>query len=186
MLCFFEDFELREEDFRLHRAGQRISLEPKSLRVLLLLVSRAGHLVDKQSLLDTVWAGAFVEENNVARTVASLRRELGDDSRKPRLIETVPTRGYRFIAPVQTREDATSPALPAAEYILKDPPGPEVASSPKVASGGETATGRNLFPAVRRTIALVSVVLVVLLSVTAWFWWRSRTRLRSVPGLSRR
>jgi DNA-binding winged helix-turn-helix (wHTH) protein len=48
VLFFFEDFELREEDFCLSRAGQRISLEPKSLRVLLLLVSRTGHLVDKQ------------------------------------------------------------------------------------------------------------------------------------------
>src|ERR1700727_2912700 len=72
VLYLFEDFELREEDFSLSRSGQRISLEPKSLRVLLLLVSRAGHLVDKQCLLDTVWAGAFVGENNLARAVAVL------------------------------------------------------------------------------------------------------------------
>ena len=112
MLYRFEDFELLEDDFCLNRAGQRISLEPKSLRVLLLLVSRAGHLVDKRCLLDTVWDGAFVEENNLARTIAALRRELGDDSRKPRLIETVPTRGYRFIAPVQTRPGLYLPYFP--------------------------------------------------------------------------
>src|SRR3984885_979925 len=111
VLYLFEDFELRQEDFCLSRAGQRIPLEPKSLRVLLLLVSRAGHLVDKQCLLDTVWAGTFVEENTLARTVAVLRRELGDDSRKPRLIETVPTRGYRFVAPVQIRQVSTSPGM---------------------------------------------------------------------------
>jgi DNA-binding winged helix-turn-helix (wHTH) protein/TolB-like protein/tetratricopeptide (TPR) repeat protein len=182
VVYLFEDFELREEDFCLRRAGQRISLEPKSLRVLLLLVSRAGHLVDKQCLLDEVWAGAFVEENNVARTVALLRRELGDDSRKPRLIETVPTRGYRFIAPVQMRQDATSPPLPAGGYAVTDLPSPEVGSNPKEGLGSETATHQNLRPAVRRTIALASFVLVVLLSVTAGFWWRSRTRQRSVPG----
>jgi DNA-binding winged helix-turn-helix (wHTH) protein len=101
VLYLFEDFELHDEDFCLSRAGQRIPLEPKSLRVLLLLVSRAGHLVDKQCLLDTVWAGTIVEENTLVRTVAILRRELEDDRRKPRLIETVPTRGYRFVAPVE-------------------------------------------------------------------------------------
>ena len=51
----FLEFELSEEDFTLSRGSQRIALEPKSLRVLTLLVNRAGHLVDKQELLESVW-----------------------------------------------------------------------------------------------------------------------------------
>src|ERR1700733_6056323 len=97
----FLDYELSEIDFCLSRGGPRIALEPKALRVLTLLVSRAGRLVDKQELLESVWPNTFVEENTLTRTIAVLRREVGDSSRDSKLIETVPTRGYRFIAPVE-------------------------------------------------------------------------------------
>src|SRR5258707_15448443 len=97
----FLDYDLSENDFCLCREGQRIPLEPKVLRVLTLLVSRAGRLVDKQELLESVWPDTFVEENTLTRTIAILRRQLGDTSRDSKLIETVPTRGYRFIATVE-------------------------------------------------------------------------------------
>ena len=74
----FLEFELSEEDFSLSRGDQRIALEPKALRVLTLLVSRAGHLVDKQELLSSVWPDTFVEENTLTRTIGILRRELAD------------------------------------------------------------------------------------------------------------
>src|SRR6516225_11680885 len=103
----FAEFELNEADFCLTRAGQRIALEPKALRVLTLLVSRAGRLVEKQELLESVWPNTFVEENTLTRTIWILRRELGDNPRDSKLIETVPTRGYRFIAPVEVIPDAS-------------------------------------------------------------------------------
>ena len=115
----FLDYELSEADFCLSRGGQRISLEPKALRVLTLLVSRAGRLVDKQELLDSVWPNTFVEENTLTRTVAILRRELGDTSRDSKMIETVPTRGYRFIAAVETL--APPVTLPAPEKTQHPP-----------------------------------------------------------------
>jgi DNA-binding winged helix-turn-helix (wHTH) protein/TolB-like protein/tetratricopeptide (TPR) repeat protein len=192
VLYLFEDFELREEDFSLSRSGQRISLEPKSLRVLLLLVSRAGHLVDKQCLMDTVWAGAFVEENNLARVVAVLRRELGDNSRKPRLIETVPTRGYRFIAPVEMRPDSTSPGLSSTENAGREVPAYETASRPpEGADSGSTAAEdpdpampyvqRHADGSIRR-IAVAAVLMTVLLSAMAGYWWRSGPREHPVSG----
>jgi DNA-binding winged helix-turn-helix (wHTH) protein/TolB-like protein/tetratricopeptide (TPR) repeat protein len=196
VLFFFEDFELREEDFCLSRAGQRIPLEPKSLRVLLLLVSRAGHLVDKQLLLDTVWAGTFVEENTLARTVAVLRRELGDDSRKPRLIETIPTRGYRFVAPVEVRQVSIPSELPPADNGEKDPPSREPSEGAAVILQGEagrrTTPGQYLQPAKRsswrpasaRTGKIaVFVALAAVLSVTAGVWWHSRLREHLVLAL---
>src|SRR5215469_11188505 len=109
----FVEFELNEADFSLSRAGERIALEPKALRVLTLLVSRAGRLVDKQELLELVWPNTFVEENTLTRTIGILRRELGDSPRESKLIETVPTRGYRFIAPVEVVPDAFSTPLQA-------------------------------------------------------------------------
>ena len=111
----FLDYDLSETDFCLSREGQRIALEPKALRVLIFLVSRAGRLVDKQELLESVWPDTFVEENTLTRTIANLRRQLGDSSRDSKLIETVPTRGYRFITAVEIMPaPATelSPALP--------------------------------------------------------------------------
>jgi TolB-like protein/DNA-binding winged helix-turn-helix (wHTH) protein len=132
----FLDFELSESDFCLSRVGQRIPLEPKALRVLLLLVSRAGSLVDKQELLGSVWPDTFVEENTLTRTIANLRRQLGDSSRDSKLIETVPTRGYRFIAHVETvlspatvpsHESAGQPGHPA---VLSETSGTAVKTAP--------------------------------------------------------
>src|SRR5215469_17159447 len=115
----FLEFELSEEDFTLSRRGQRIALEPKALSVLTLLVSRAGHLVDKQELLELVWPNTFVEENTLTRTIGILRRELGDNSRDSKVIETVPTRGYRFIAPVEVLPDASSTQLQPVGDVSK-------------------------------------------------------------------
>ena len=192
MLYRFEDFELREDDFSLSRVGRRISLEPKSLRVLLLLVSRAGHLVEKQCLLDTVWAGSFVEENNLARAVAVLRRELGDDSRKPRLIETVPTRGYRFIAPVETRQDPAFPGVSSTENAGQEAPGSQVDFQPQEEADSGTTAVENLQPPLgqfwraedgsARRVAVASVFLIVLLSALAGYWWHSRPGETSSPA----
>jgi DNA-binding winged helix-turn-helix (wHTH) protein len=120
----FLDYELSEADFCLTRRRQRISLEPRALRVLTLLVTRAGHLVDKQELLDSVWPNTFVEENTLTRTITILRRTLGDSTRDSQVIETVPTRGYRFIAP--SSSCPTPPrATTAPSKILPRPLSPQ-------------------------------------------------------------
>ncbi len=126
----FLDFELSEGEFCLSRSGQRIALEPKALRVLTLLVRRAGHLVDKQELLECVWPNSFVEENTLTRTIAILRRELGDSSRDSKIIETVPTRGYRFIAPVTPLEEENRTATPNSEALTVPTNGQNIASEP--------------------------------------------------------
>lgn len=120
----FLEFEVSEEDFTLSRKGQRIALEPKALRVLTLLLSRSGHLVDKQELLSTVWPNLFVEENTLTRTIGILRRDLGDTSRDSKIIETVPTRGYRFIAPVEILPEPSPPPARKASAEEGTTPGP--------------------------------------------------------------
>jgi TolB-like protein/DNA-binding winged helix-turn-helix (wHTH) protein/Flp pilus assembly protein TadD len=126
----FLDFELSEREFFLSRSGQRIALEPKALRVLTLLVRRAGHLVDKQELLESVWPNSFVEENTLTRTIAILRRELGDSSRDSKIIETVPTRGYRFIATVTPLEEVNRTATPNSESLALPTNGQNIDSEP--------------------------------------------------------
>jgi DNA-binding winged helix-turn-helix (wHTH) protein/tetratricopeptide (TPR) repeat protein/TolB-like protein len=100
MVYLFQGYELDEENFTLSYLGQRLALEPKSLRVLLLLVARRGKLIEKEAILEAVWKDTFVEESTLTRAVALIRKQLGDDPRHPRFIETVPTLGYRFMAQI--------------------------------------------------------------------------------------
>jgi len=86
----------------LMRAGETISLAPKALEILIVLVVHAGELVEKDELLKAVWPDTFVEESNLSQNIFTLRRALGDERVGARYIETVARRGYRFIARVRT------------------------------------------------------------------------------------
>jgi DNA-binding winged helix-turn-helix (wHTH) protein len=85
----------------LTRKGEKISLTPKAVEILTLLVTHAGQLVEKDFLLKEVWPGTFVEEANLSQNIFLLRKALGDERDGPKYIETVPRRGYRFIASVK-------------------------------------------------------------------------------------
>jgi TolB-like protein/DNA-binding winged helix-turn-helix (wHTH) protein len=81
--------------------GKLVPLTPKLVETLLALVECSGHIVDKQELMERVWPDTFVEEGNVARHVSLLRKTLSEWPDGESLIETLPRRGYRFIAPVR-------------------------------------------------------------------------------------
>src|ERR1017187_8151550 len=102
----FDDVEVHEREFKLVKAGGALAVEPKAFRVLLILLRNPGKLIGKEDLLNAVWGDAAVTDNSLARSVALLRRLLGDEARDPRYIETVATVGYRFIGKVETTEDA--------------------------------------------------------------------------------
>ncbi|MDQ3753402.1 MAG: winged helix-turn-helix domain-containing protein, partial [Acidobacteriota bacterium] len=86
---------------QLLRDGAPVPLTPKVFETLVVLVERSGHLVEKEELLKLVWADAFVEEANLARCVHTLRKALGEEHNGHKYIETVPKRGYRFVAEVR-------------------------------------------------------------------------------------
>jgi len=102
----FADVKVREREFCLIKAGEVFPVEPKAFRVLLFLLNNPQKLIKKDELLDAVWSDSTVSENSLTRSVALLRRLLGDDVREPRYIATVPTVGYRFLCPVEVSEDA--------------------------------------------------------------------------------
>jgi len=104
----FDDVEVREREFSLTKAGEVLPVEPKAFRVLLALLHNPGKLIGKEELLNAVWGDAAVTDNSLARSVALLRRLLGDDTRNPLYIETVATVGYRFVCKVEVSEDATA------------------------------------------------------------------------------
>src|SRR5262245_64882719 len=71
--------------------------------LLAFLATTGGRVVSKDEIIDAVWQGRFIAEATLTRSVADLRRALGDDQRSPRYIETIPKRGYRLVAPVALR-----------------------------------------------------------------------------------
>jgi len=105
----FGPFRLDPDQQQLFAQGKPLALTPKAFDTLVVLVRNHGRLVSKEELLKTVWPDSFVEESTLAQNVFRLRRLLGDDGDGPLYIETIPKRGYRFIAPV-TRPTADAPA----------------------------------------------------------------------------
>ena len=104
----FSDFCLIPEDDLLLRDGQPVPLPPKAYATLALLVERRGHLVKKSELIEKVWSNAFIEEAAVSKCVWTIRNALGEDSKSQRFIQTVPKRGYKFVADVAERRGQVS------------------------------------------------------------------------------
>jgi DNA-binding winged helix-turn-helix (wHTH) protein len=115
----FEAFELDEANARLLHNGRAVPLAPKPFALLCELVRRQGALCTKQTLLDKVWGHQFVSDSVLKTAISDLRTVLGDDSRKPRFIETAARRGYRFVAPVTTIS-ARRPASSVARSNWQD------------------------------------------------------------------
>jgi Tol biopolymer transport system component/DNA-binding winged helix-turn-helix (wHTH) protein len=97
----FEGFEIDAEKRLLLKGGEIVPLQSKAFDLLTILVSNHGKVLSKSELLDTVWEGQFVEENNLTVHITSLRKALGESKKEHRFIATVPGKGYRFVADVQ-------------------------------------------------------------------------------------
>ena len=108
----FGPFCLDPAERRLLRENQTVSLPPKSFDLLVLLVENQNRLVTKNQILESVWAGSFVEESNLTVSISAIRRALGERDDGLPFIETVPKAGYRFVAPVRILQ--IPPALSVA------------------------------------------------------------------------
>lgn len=102
---------------------EEIHLEPKVMDVFVLLASHDGEVVNRDQLVDAVWDGRPVTDEVITRSIAVLRRNLGDDAKSPQFIETLPRRGYRVMIPVVVPEvaepDEVEPlALQRRGYLL--------------------------------------------------------------------
>lgn len=115
----FGSFRLDETEHRLTRHGEEVPIRPKVFDTLVALVRNAGHLVDKAELFQAVWPDTIVEEGNLAHNVSILRNALGEGKTDQQYIETIPKRGYRFVADVivedgPERGSLRKPAEPSA------------------------------------------------------------------------
>ncbi len=102
----FSPFRLDPVNQCLWRGKQRLLLKPKPFKILQYLVDRAGSLVTQTELLEALWPDTFVQPEVLKTHIVGIRYALGDNPKHPKFIETLPRRGYRFIAPVRDRMSA--------------------------------------------------------------------------------
>jgi DNA-binding winged helix-turn-helix (wHTH) protein/TolB-like protein/tetratricopeptide (TPR) repeat protein len=155
----FGPFLLEPRERRLRRDGQPVPLTLKTFDLLEVLVRRQGRLLHKEELLQLVWPDAVVEENNLTVTISALRKALGEGPTDREYIETVPRRGYRFVADVR-----------------------EIAGGGAGAGPGTTEAPA---PRPRRRVLAIAAAVFVVASIVGAVLWRGQPRPRaSAPAPS--
>lgn len=164
----FGPFLLDPEEKVLVRGGRPVPLAPKALDTLLTLVEQRGHVIEKGELLNRVWPNTFVEEATLTQNIFTLRKALGDSPDGHAYIETVPRRGYRFVAPVR---------LVNGGRALEGPVG-------VAAHGANPSVSARTRPALARTFAIAAIVLALSL-LSGWYVTRHRSGRRASPTAGR-
>ena len=110
MIYRFGVFEFESDSGELRRNGRSVALEPQPAKALALLLARAGDTVSREELRDAVWgADTHVDfDRGLAYCVSQVRTALGDSGENPRFVQTIPKRGFKFIAPLSTNEPVGS------------------------------------------------------------------------------
>jgi len=171
----FDNVKVDAGQFRVWKEETTVQMEPKAFQVLLFLIENRGRLIEKRELLDAVWKETFVTENALTREIAQLRKALGESAREAKYIETVPTRGYRFIAEVEVRNGRR-----ASTEIKEEEKAAAVAEAAKI---DESVNGFSSSPALKGEEAkrvwqskspgtLVLTGAIVLLMLGGIFLWR--------------
>jgi len=141
----------------LQRETQETTLEPRVMKVLVLLAQSPGEVVERRTVLDAVWPDAVVNEDVLTRAVYQLRRAFDDSSESPRYIQTIRKGGYRLLAPVAPIHSDTDSSGHAAVPSTGDTSGTGVAPS-----GQQQPTTRWLFTAARFLLLPIALILVVI------------------------
>jgi TolB-like protein/DNA-binding winged helix-turn-helix (wHTH) protein len=116
----FGDCELNASAFELRRGRRIVKLERIPLQVLLILIEEQGKVVTREAIAEQIWGkDVFLDvDNGINTAIRKIRQVLNDDPQKPRFVETIAGRGYRFIATLETAETPSRPAEPAPEQTL--------------------------------------------------------------------
>jgi len=155
-LYLLGDYTLSPDAYSLLRGSVLVPISRKRFDVLLYLVEERHRVVTRQELIDRFWDGHEVYEENVTKCISELRKALDDQQKPHRLIETLPTLGYRYIGVVDERIPAEPPALPHSENDQPLEPPVEV---PAPVAAGLVLDGRSPWRRYAR-FALISVILV--------------------------
>ena len=173
----FGPFRIDAADRLLLRDGEPVLLAPKVFDTLMALVQQPGRILEKDELMREVWPDSFVEEANLAHNVFTLRKALGEEKTSSKYIETIPRRGYRFVANVvEMQSDAPDVIVQqhSRSHIVIE----EYGDEPRYTA--DQTTARESFGDLRwlpkregwnaRTVSLVASVVVILLGLVFYFW----------------
>ena len=170
----FGVFELDVTAGELRKAGMKLRLQGQPLQVLVLLLDRAGELVTREELRQSLWpSDTFVDfDHSLNTAINKVRDTLGDSAASPRYIETLARRGYRFIAPVQR----SGPPSEVDKASVAD-----VASAPQSAGVGAAMHSELGIPVPRRGIPRGLLVLIQIMYLA--FYVAALFRLRAIEAL---
>ena len=171
----FEAFQLEPDERRLLRDGQQISLTPKAFDTLVLLVERAGHLIEKDELMKALWPDSFVEDANLAQHVWTLRKALGETQNGKQFIETVARKGFRFTAPVTKHQ---------RDEIAGENSQPEV-SDRRIVAGNQSVANDAVSSSRRRLpkrLLVVAILAVGLIALVVYGLFIRKPRRAAVPA----
>ena len=183
----FLDFVLDVAAYELRRNGHRVRLERQPMDLLILLVARRGQLVSRSEIVDTLWGkDVFVDvENGVNTAIRKLRQVLRDAPDTPAFIETVPGKGYRFIAAVEALPDAPASLPPpvaaplSATATQTSTSGTEQASAePAVKIDNAGTLERTGWPRLRVRLVAAALTAVTLAGALLWQTRPSDSRAR--------
>jgi TolB-like protein/DNA-binding winged helix-turn-helix (wHTH) protein len=155
----FKTFRLDTENHLLWRNGERVPLAPKGFDILAYLVEHAGRVVTQDEILEALWSETYVNPEVLRKYILEIRRALGDRPNNPEFIETLPKRGYQFIAAVTDESTAERPDVLTShateEQGTKKNDGPAIAPSKRESLSSKSRLWK---------LALVPVLLLVLLA----------------------
>ena len=152
----FGRFRLKVAERVLLREGELVPLTPKVFDILVTLVEHGGQVVAKDDLMKRVWPNTFVEEGNLTQNISLLRKALGESPGGVQFIETVPRRGYRFVADTSQSWHEDEPVDP----VVKNghPSAPPVVSIPNTTTSQTAGIKRTPLFALVAGIVVVSIV----------------------------
>jgi DNA-binding winged helix-turn-helix (wHTH) protein len=165
----FGDFELDLQTAELCTNGHRVTLQGQPFQILAVLLERPGRLVTRDELRDQLWpSNTFVGfDHSLNKAVNRLRVALEDSAEQPRFIQTLPRRGYRWIAPLEWVEGCPISPSDAPKF---SPSQPVVSKADKGADGEEQPLARRTF----RESAIQAAVFIVLLVAGIAVWLTKR------------
>ncbi len=174
----FGPFELHPAQGILLREGRIVQLTPKAVDLLLALVESGGRVVSKEDLLQRVWPDSFVEEANLSHNIYKLREALGDSTEGEQYIETLPRRGYRFVAAVEEIGDDGDVIVEehSRSHIVV-----QESEVPSAIDDIPHALPANPKPA-RRTLWMVTALVII--AAAALTWWKLSHNNPTTPSAS--